>query len=103
MLIQTVDIFLLATVLYIVALGLYELFIDDSLKLPDWLKVRTLEDLKIRLLGIVAVILPITFLGKVVEWKSGNDILWLGLSIGAVLLAIAVGQISILDKKKPKI
>lgn len=99
-LIQTIDIFLLATVLYIIALGLYELFIDDALELPNWLEVSTLDDLKGRLLGVIVVILPVTFLGKLVEWKQGQDILWLGLAVGAVLLAIAAIQHSGIVKHK---
>jgi uncharacterized membrane protein YqhA len=91
-LIQAIDAFLLATVLYIIALGLYELFIDESLDLPQWLEVQTLDDLKARLLGVVVVILPVTFLGKLVEWKQGQDILWLGLAVGVVLIAIAAVQ-----------
>lgn len=100
-LIQTIDIFLLATVVYIIALGLYELFIDDALDLPHWLEVHTLDDLKARLLGVIVVILPVTFLGKLVEWKQGKDILWLGLAVGAVLLAVAAIQyVSVIKHKK---
>jgi uncharacterized membrane protein YqhA len=33
--IEVVDLFLLATVFYITALGLYELFIDDRIKVPE--------------------------------------------------------------------
>lgn len=100
-LIQAIDIFLLATVLYIIALGLYELFIDESLDLPNWLEVRTLDDLKGRLLGVIVVILPVTFLGKLVEWRKGQDILWLGLAVGSVMLSIAAIQyIAVLKKQK---
>ena len=99
-LIQAIDIFLLATVLYIIALGLYELFIDESLNLPHWLEVRTLDDLKARLLGVIAVILPVTFLGKLVEWKTGQDILWLGLAVGVVLISIAAIQYVAASKHK---
>lgn len=91
-LIQAIDAFLLATVLYIIALGLYELFIDDRLELPKWLEVHTLDDLKARLLGVIVVILPVTFLGKLVEWQKGQDILWMGLAVGAVLLSVAAVQ-----------
>ncbi len=91
-LVNAIDIFLLATVVYIIALGLYELFIDESLNLPRWLEVHTLDDLKSRLLGVIVVLLPVTFLGKLVEWKQGQDILWLGLAVGAVLIAIAATQ-----------
>lgn len=99
-LIQSVDVFLLATVLYIVALGLYELFIDDALELPNWLEVRTLDDLKARLLGVIVVILPVTFLGKLVDWKQGKDILWLGLSVAVVLLSIAAVQYVVVVRHK---
>ena len=91
-LIMAIDIFLLATVLYIIALGLYELFIDEKLDLPHWLEIHTLDDLKSRLLGVLAVILPVAFLGKMVEWRSGQDILWLGLAVGVVLIGIAAIQ-----------
>lgn len=91
-LIQVIDVFLLATVFYIIALGLYELFIDDGLELPVWLQISTLDDLKARLLGVVVVILPVTFLGKLVDWKAGIDILWLGLAVAVVTLAIAAAQ-----------
>lgn len=99
-LIQAIDIFLLATVLYIIALGLYELFIDEALDLPHWLEVHTLDDLKARLLGVIVVILPVTFLGKLVEWRKGQEILWLGLAVGAVLVAIAATQYVAVIKKK---
>lgn len=91
-LIMAIDIFLLATVLYIIALGLYELFIDEALDLPRWLEIHSLDDLKNRLLGVIAVILPVAFLGKMVEWRSGQDILWLGLAVSAVLISIAAIQ-----------
>src|SRR4051812_38378523 len=42
--IELVDLFLLATVLFVIAIGLYELFIDDNLALPDWLEIHTLDD-----------------------------------------------------------
>lgn len=99
-LIQAIDVFLLATVLYIIALGLYELFIDEALDLPYWLEVHTLDDLKTRLMGVIAVILPVTFLGKLVEWKSGKDILWIGTAVALVLIAIAAIQFVAFSKHR---
>ena len=95
--IQVIDTFLLATVFYIISMGLYELFIDESLDLPNWLEVKTLDDLKGSLLGVIIVVLPVTFLGKLVDVKAGIDILWLGLSVAVVLVAIAATQVA---KKK---
>jgi uncharacterized membrane protein YqhA len=85
-----VDIFLLGTVLYIISAGLYQLFVDADLKLPDWLVIRTIEDLKVRLAGVIVVGMIVAFLGFVVDWKGGTDIIAPALGIAAVVLAIAV-------------
>src|SRR6478752_3931216 len=55
--INMVDLFLLGTVIYIVSLGLYELFVDDDLPMPKWLKIDSIEALKEKLLGVVIVLL----------------------------------------------
>jgi uncharacterized membrane protein YqhA len=86
--IEVIDLFLLGTVLYIVALGLYELFIDESLPMPKWLAIANLDDLKARLLGVVIVLLAVTFLGYVVEWDGKVNIAALGIAVGLVVLAL---------------
>jgi uncharacterized membrane protein YqhA len=85
---ELIDLFLLGIVLYIVALGLYSLFIDDALPMPNWLEIVNLEDLKGRLLGIVVVLLAVTFLGYVVDWNGTSNILALGIAVGLVLFAL---------------
>jgi uncharacterized membrane protein YqhA len=87
--IELIDIFLLGTVLYIVALGLYELFIDADLPMPPWLRIATLDDLKEKLIGVVIVLLGVSFLGKVATWESGHDIAYFGGAIAVVILALA--------------
>ncbi len=42
--IEAIDTFLLATLCYVVSLGLYELFIDDSIPLPQWLHITSRDD-----------------------------------------------------------
>jgi len=86
--IQLVDIILLSIVLYIVALGLYELFIDDTLPTPNWLHITSLDDLKERLISVIIVMLAATFLGYVIEWDKSIAILALGLGIAAVIAAL---------------
>lgn len=86
--IEVIDLFLLGTVLYIVALGLYELFIDHSLPLPHWLVIADLDDLEGKLTGIVVVLLAVTFLANVVTWDGTLNILALGVAVGLVLFAI---------------
>jgi uncharacterized membrane protein YqhA len=83
-----VDLFLLATVVYIVALGLYELFVDDSLVVPDWLVIRTLDDLKAKLLGVVVTVLGVLFLGQIVVWDGVRDLQGYGVAVALVIGAI---------------
>ncbi|HRI42716.1 MAG TPA: YqhA family protein [Fimbriimonadaceae bacterium] len=86
---EFIDLYLLGTVLYIIALGLYQLFIDESLPMPKWLRFHSLDDLKYKLIGIVIVLLGVSFLGEVVEWNGGTAILYLAAAIAAVNLAFA--------------
>jgi uncharacterized membrane protein YqhA len=90
--VEIIDLFLLGTVLYIIALGLYELFIDRSLPMPYWLHISTLDDLKDKLLDAVVVMLGVSFLGDVVTWEGRNNILALGAAI-----AVVVGSLRLLN------
>ncbi|HLL50398.1 MAG TPA: YqhA family protein [Thermomicrobiales bacterium] len=87
-LIEITDIILLGTVLYIVALGLYQLFIDRNLPLPHWLKVNDLTDLKRDLIGVVVVLLGVSFLGEVVNWEGESNVLSLGAAVALVIAAL---------------
>lgn len=86
--IEMVDLFLLGTVFYIVALGLYELFIDDQIPLPHWLEIHDLDGLKNKLVGVVIVVLAVLFLGQVVTWDGQRDLLGLGAGIALVIAAL---------------
>lgn len=88
--IEIIDLFLLGAILYIVALGLYDLFIDEHLSMPPWLEIHTLDDLKNKLIGVVIVLLAVTFLGDVVNWDGGTSILSLGIAVGLVLLVLSL-------------
>ena len=91
-----VDVFLLGTIFYIIALGLYELFIDDQVKVPAWLEIHSLDDLKERLIGVVIIVLGVFFLEKIVTWKEQLDLLQLGVAIAVVIAALTyfLSQIS---------
>lgn len=88
--IELTDAFLLGTVLYIIALGLYQLFIDSTLPLPGWLKVNTIDQLKSKLIGVIIVLLGVSFLAAVVEGSANRGLLDLGGAIGAVILALGM-------------
>ncbi len=55
---EAVDVYLLAVVQLIVAIGLYVLFIGN-LRLPEWLIARSLEDLKKPIVDILVVFFSI--------------------------------------------
>ncbi|HEU4321978.1 MAG TPA: YqhA family protein [Roseiflexaceae bacterium] len=86
--IELVDLFLLGTVLFIVGVGLYELFIDSTVPLPGWLVIRTLDDLKNKLIAVVIVVLGVVFLGQVVSWDGQRDLLGIGAAIALVIAAL---------------
>lgn len=88
--ISLVDLFLLGTVLYVVAVGLYQLFINPRLPTPRWLKIHDLDDLKERLLATIVVLLAVSFLGYVVTWDGSLHLLGAGAAIGVVLIAISL-------------
>ncbi|MGI0486780.1 YqhA family protein [Pantanalinema rosaneae CENA516] len=88
--IQLIDLLFLGVALYIIALGLYHLFIDTSLRLPRWLKIEDFDELKVILMSVVIVILAVNFTGIVVDWDGSAAILNLGLAIAAVITGLAL-------------
>jgi uncharacterized membrane protein YqhA len=95
--ISAVDDFLLATVLLIFSLGLYELFIskidvaqEDARHSSKILLIQTLDDLKDRLAKVVLMILIVTFFKNVIHttFDGPLGILYLGLGILFVALAL---------------
>lgn len=86
--IELADLFLLGTVFYIIAIGLYELFIDDTLPMPAWLEIHDLDDLKSRLIGVVIIVLGVLFLGEVVAWDGERDLLRYGPGVALVIAAL---------------
>lgn len=88
--IELIDVFLIAVILLIVALGLYQLFIDQHTQLPNWLHVRNLDELKHKIIGVLCVILGVNFVSNVSEWTGGKDILYLGAAVAMVLFALVV-------------
>lgn len=86
--IELADLILLAVALYIVGLGLFELFIAP-VPMPDWLTITSLDDLKSKLINIIVVALGVSFFGQVVTWDGVANLLPFGVAIGVVILALA--------------
>lgn len=55
---------LIGTVLYITAVGLYQLFIKE-IRVIGWLKIESAEELENNLIGVVVVVLAVNFMGAV--------------------------------------
>jgi len=81
--------FLIGTVLYIVALGFYQLFIQEVDGLPDWLQIDSTEQLETNLIGVTIVVLAINFLGVVVS-PGQIDLFRYGTGIALPIAALAL-------------
>jgi uncharacterized membrane protein YqhA len=72
--IEATDSFLISIVLFMIAQGLFALFVDDTLPLPPWLEIHNLDDLKAKRISVVITVLAVLFLGELVKW-DGFDLL----------------------------
>jgi len=87
-LIEAVDVFLIAIVAYIISLGLYSLFVDDTLPLPRWLEIHDLDDLKDHLVSVVIAVLAVLFLREAVARAGEADLLGLGAALALMIAAL---------------
>lgn len=87
--IEIADMFLLAVVLYMISLGLFELFIDSNLRLPAWLRFKNFDDLKLQLVGVIIVVLGVLFLGRAIDVKVAQDLFWFGGGTAAVIFSLS--------------
>jgi uncharacterized membrane protein YqhA len=95
-----VDAILLGTVLLVIGYGLFELFIDDELPVPLWLRVYDLDDLKSKLIGVVVAIIAVVFVGIFVDADRSKDVLSYGVGAGALVVGLAIFAYA--TKREPK-
>ena len=92
-LIELVDAFLIATVLFVFAVSMYEMFIADLPGLPEWMLAHNLHELKAKLGGVIILVMVIQFLEHLIEWKSGNETMLFAIAVAVVSAAlIALGH-----------
>lgn len=89
-LIEALDVFLIAIVAQIIGLGLYVLFIDDTLPLPAWLKIGNLDDLKSHLVSSVIAVLAVLFMREAVAWDGQRDLLGFGVALALVIAVLTL-------------
>lgn len=91
-LIQSIDIFLIALVLMIFAVGVYKLFIRENeptdYKIFAWIKINSVQQLKRILAELVVVILFVKFLE--VALVNLNSLEWEMLVLPAAILLLAL-------------
>ena len=89
--IEFVHTFLIGTVLYITAVGFYQLFIQE-IKFPGWLRIDSTEELETNLIGVTVVVLAVNFMG--VAFTGDASLLFeygAGIALPIAALALFVG------------
>jgi len=91
------DLFLVGATLMIAGFGFYDLFVtridagEGSLRLPGWLRMRDLNDLKARVISMIILVAAVTFVDVVVETKDGGlSTFYLGAAVALVIAALTV-------------
>ena len=97
-----VDAILLGTVLLVIGYGLYELFVDTRLEVPEWLEVRDLDDLKSKLIGVVVAIVAVVFVGVFVDVNRAADVVAYGVGAGALVAGLALFALATRKEVKSK-
>ena len=87
--VEDADAFLLAVALYILSIGLVNLFVTENIPLPKWLEFHNFDDLKERLTSVIIVMIGVFFLGHVLKGAQGIDTLWIGLACAAIIVALS--------------
>jgi len=87
--VEIIDIFLIATVFYLISMGLFELFIAKA-PLPGWVAINNLDDLKTKLLALAVIALTVIFLGTALTLKGTTNIMEYGIAIAAMIAAISL-------------
>ena len=89
--VEFVHTFLVGTVLYIAAVGLYQLFIQE-IKFPGWLKIDSTEELETNLIGVTVVVLAVNFMGAVFVGGTENLLQYgAGIALPIAALGLFVG------------
>jgi uncharacterized membrane protein YqhA len=70
-----IEIYLLAIVFFIFAVGLYNLFIGE-LVLLKWLKFEDIDDLKLHIAKTIVLFLSVLMVQKIAEWEDPKGLLF---------------------------
>jgi uncharacterized membrane protein YqhA len=89
--VEYVHTFLIGTVLYITAVGFYQLFIQE-IDFPAWLKIESTEELETNLIGVTVVVLAVNFMGAIFVGRNDNLLQYgAGIALPIAALGLFVG------------
>lgn len=88
LLFDCLDTILVATALLVISVSLYELFIGE-LKVPDWMLVRNLNELKANFSFVIIPLMSVKFLQKLLQSEHALDTLYYGIAVALVTMALA--------------
>ena len=93
--VEVIDGYLLATVLLMFSLGLYELFISkieqaESSETPSVLAIHSLDDLKTRLGRVILMILIVNFFEHAISMEFHEPLDLLALAAGIALISLSL-------------
>jgi uncharacterized membrane protein YqhA len=110
--VEYVHTFLIGTVLYITAVGFYQLFIHE-IEFPKWLKIDSTEELETNLIGVTVVVLAVNFMGAIIaggtdhilEYGAGIalPVAALGLFVGLRAWSVKLGREASHSKESQKV
>jgi len=83
------DIILVATAMLVISISLYELFIGE-LKVPDWMLVHNLGELKAKFSVVIIPVMAVKFLQKLLASENALDTLYYGIAVALVTIGLAM-------------
>lgn len=89
---KIVDFFLIATGLQIIALGIYKLFVNNSIELPEAMGSQSFSELKLTLVKLASIVLLLDFVEHAFRSGPSQELMEYGIAIGVVLLAVSWGS-----------
>jgi uncharacterized membrane protein YqhA len=99
--IEIIDLFLVGTIAYITAIGLYKLFIDEKkTQFPIRIKINSLNDLENKIVGVIIAALAVAFLGNAAGTENYTSMLYYGGGIAMVIVALSIFLKYNKDEKK---
>lgn len=86
---ESLDSFLVSIALIVISASIYELFIGD-LKVPDWMTVKNLSELKAKFGVVLIPIMAVKFVQKLLQSESALETMYYGIAIALVSAALTV-------------